>query len=69
MSSLLAFLVLTNATDAKEKKRKEELLPFREVSLLVSFVIAAGYYHILKSKFTCPQKAVPSHTGAFGFKH
>ncbi len=31
--------------------------------------ITAGYYHILKSKFTCPHTAVPSDTQVhFGFK-
>lgn len=58
ISSVLHLHMLMNAADADEKK----VLPFREVSLLFSFVIPASYYHILKSKFTCPHAAVPSDT-------
>lgn len=38
----------------------KRVLPPREVSFLHCFVIPAGYYHILKSKFTRLRTAVPS---------
>lgn len=47
----------TNAADARKR-----MFLFREVSFLCIFVKPAGYYHILKSKFTCPHTAVPSDT-------
>lgn len=43
----------------------KRVLPPKEVSFLHCFVIPAGYYHILKSKFTCPRTAVPSDMQVF----
>lgn len=49
---------------------QKKVLPFRGLSFFGLFCkLPAGYYHILKSKFTCPHTAVPSDTQVhFGFK-
>lgn len=57
MSSLLVLHMLMNGAHAKRR-----VLSFRDSAFWFVFVKAAGYYHILKSKFTCPHTAVPSDT-------
>lgn len=43
--------------------QEEERYPSEKSAFLcIFFVIPAGYYHILKCKFTCPHTAVPSDT-------